>query len=86
MILLDEDDKKVSILNISINQVPEKFVQWLRDNECYEYMDTSDLQEHLYNTAQIHEECPETAYDAYLDEIDQLLEENNCTYFRIVNG
>lgn len=73
-IYLDPDDSYVSCLSIPNNQLPENFLEWLEDTEPYEYMDTSDLREHMYSIDQLRED------PQYREELDTVLEEIVVTY------
>jgi hypothetical protein len=89
MIQLDQDDIFISCLNISSNQVPGEFLDWLEALEPYTYMDTNDLLEHMYSMDELHEKLEErpiekAQFDTLLEEITVLMVQYNCAYFRLI--
>lgn len=87
MILLDEEDIKVSCLNIPSNQLPEPLVEILEDGEKWcTYMDNSAYaQEHMYSLDDLDEHIDNAeGYTEEIEQIKQLMEEHDCAYFRIV--
>jgi hypothetical protein len=87
MILLDEEDVKVSCLNIPSNQLPETLVEILEDGDRWcSYMDnSSSLQEHLYSLEDLAENLNDPdEYAEEIEQIKQLMEEHDCAYFRII--
>lgn len=89
MIQLNSDDICVKCLNVSDNQIPSELVNWLANFEPYEYMDSSDLQEHMYNLETVREVLDRhddliDEFNMILGDIENLIVENDCAYFRIV--
>lgn len=89
MIVLNTDDIVVQCMNVPDNQIPTVLVKWLEDFEPYEYMDTSDLIEHMYNPETVREVLDRhnnltEEFEKVLSEIEELMVEYKCAYFRIV--
>lgn len=88
MIQIDSDDISVKCLNINANQLPTDMLSWLEMHEPYEYMDTSDLQEHMYNPETLRVDVErlmnKEMWEGPISEIEDLMANNDCAYFRIV--
>jgi len=89
MIQVDTDDIKVSCLNISSNQLPTDMLSWLEMHEPYEYMDTSDLQEHMYSPETIRADTErlmgKEMWEGTISEIEDLMVKYECAYFRVIS-
>ena len=89
MIQIDSEDISVRCLNISSNQLPTDMLSWLEMHEPYEYMDTSDLQEHMYSPETVRYTVErlmsKEMWEGTLSEIEDLMVEHQCSYFRVIN-
>lgn len=84
MIALEPHDIKVSCLNISDNQLPEKMVQDIRGTSPSFIDPDKGLAEDMYSTDTLRDELETDEWDSNLDEIEELLSKHECCYFRII--
>ena len=89
-IQIDIDDTAVKCLNIPSSQLPTEMLVWLENNEPYEYMDTSDLKEHMYNPETIRVDVERQfhaeMWEGTISEIEDLMVKHGCAYFRVINN
>jgi hypothetical protein len=81
-IKLDPEEKKVSCLNLPINEVPEEFLTAISE-ATPTYIDTSSMQEHMYSIAVL--ETLQIEDLDIIEEIEKWCNRYNCSYFRIFN-
>lgn len=89
MLQLNPDDLKVSCLNIGAEQLPDEFIDMLEALEPYTYMDTNDLLEHMYEldtirTVLTERLTEEKMFSNTIEELEKIMADNDCAYFRIV--
>jgi hypothetical protein len=87
VIELDEDDIKVSCLNIPGNQLPDGLVKILiEDGEGWcAYVDNIlGMTEHMFCLDTVLENIDTEEYTKEIEEIAKLMEEHDCAYFRII--
>jgi hypothetical protein len=85
-IQVDETDIAVKCLNVSSDQVPMGLLEILEDYEPYEYMDTSDLKEHMYTVEGVSEKLGQVSalnYNDWLDMLQETCDKYECAYWRI---
>ncbi len=86
----DVDSHPISILDLNKLVAPESFIRKIEDAELQEYIDTCEnLAEDLYS-CEIREKGKEAGIkwskteDKYLKEIEKMMVDRDCSYFRFV--
>lgn len=84
-IYLDPDDYKVSCISIYDDQLPEEVLMFIRMYPP-SYMDMSEpLEENMYSDADIEEMLESNlAPRKHLEWIQELMDRNECAYFRLI--
>ena len=85
-IKIDKEDI-VSCLSINRNQIPEALLHDIDYKVCYTYRDYNELEEHMYTEQNLIEEGMEEfvqKWEEWIKEIAKVMEENGCSYFRLI--
>ena len=88
---LNEDDIKISVLNIPIESLSEEFLEFLKETPI-DYKDVDEyLGEYLYTETTLHEYLYEEEEDKYSQEVKEtvqniadLMTMHDCSYFRVI--
>lgn len=86
----EQEEPPIGILDVSPEELPQSLVTKIEEKELYTFMDTHDLQEHLYGIDGIKESCQEhgiyisSEETKALDTLSKKMAKKDCAYFRIV--
>lgn len=86
----EQEEPPIGIMDVSPKELPQSLVTKIEEKELYTFMDTHDLQEHLYGIDGIKESCQEQGIyisseeTKALDKLSKKMAKKDCAYFRII--